>query len=65
MIAKPVHCPKESDLPKFIGDKRGIQGHHNSCYLDSTLFAMYGLTGVFDDLILEEPQEGATNGNIV
>lgn len=22
----------------MIGKKRGIQGHHNSCYLDSTLF---------------------------
>jgi ubiquitin thioesterase CYLD len=56
-IEVDVPCPKAEELSKLIGDKRGIQGHQNSCYLDSTLFAMYGFTGVFDDLILEEPQD--------
>jgi ubiquitin thioesterase CYLD len=56
MIDEPVESPKAEELSKLIGEKRGIQGHQNSCYLDSTLFAMYGFTGVFDNLILEEPQ---------
>ena len=58
MIEDPVPQPSNEDLDRFfVGDKRGIQGHQNSCYLDSTLFAMFGLTDVFDDLILEKPQD--------
>ena len=26
----------------------GIQGHHNSCYMDATLFAMFSYSHVFD-----------------
>ena len=58
MIEDHVPQPSDKDLDRlFVGDKRGIQGHQNSCYLDSTLFAMFGLTDVFDDLILEEPRD--------
>ena len=28
----------------LLGRHRGIQGHYNSCYLDSTLFAMFSFT---------------------
>ena len=59
-----VECPRGLDLAKFIGERRGIQGHQNSCYLDSTLFAMYGFTSVFDELILQPPQDDFT-ANIV
>lgn len=31
---------------------RGIQGHHNSCYLDATLFAMFACTFTFDDILV-------------
>ena len=42
---------------KYIGDGRGIQGHHNSCYLDSTVFGLFALSDSFDELLLEEPTE--------
>ena len=28
----------------LLGRERGIQGDHNSCYLDSTLFAMFSFS---------------------
>ena len=37
-----------------VGRMRGIQGHHNSCYLDSTLFAMFSFTMVFDSVLYRE-----------
>ena len=39
------------DLQKICGKYRGIQGHHNSCYLDATLFSMFAFTSVFDSLL--------------
>lgn len=39
------------NLEKICGKYRGIQGHHNSCYLDSTLFSMFAFTSIFDDLL--------------
>ena len=44
-------------LDHFIGRKRGIQGHQNSCYLDATVFAMFGLTSKFDEVLYEEPTD--------
>uniref|UniRef100_A0A1X7TEA6 ubiquitinyl hydrolase 1 n=1 Tax=Amphimedon queenslandica TaxID=400682 RepID=A0A1X7TEA6_AMPQE len=41
----------------YTGDGRGIQGHHNSCYLDSTVFGLFALSASFDDLLLEKPTE--------
>lgn len=29
---------EKEGLETMIGKKKGIQGHYNSCYLDSTLF---------------------------
>ena len=48
-----------SDLfTKYIGNGHGIQGHHNSCYLDSTAFGLFALSESFDELLLkEEPTE--------
>ena len=43
---------------QYIGDgPRGIQGHHNSCCRDSTVFGLFALSDSFDDLLLEEPTE--------
>nr|CAG4644669.1 EOG090X03LH [Leptodora kindtii] len=40
-----------SDLEKLGGKYQGIQGHHNSCYLDATLFSMFTFTSIFDNLL--------------
>jgi len=39
------------------GKMRGIQGHHNSCYLDATLFSMFAFTTVFDSLLYRSKTE--------
>lgn len=44
------------DLKKECGQFKGIQGHHNSCYLDATLFSMFTFTSVFDSLLFR-PRE--------
>lgn len=43
-------------LKKFCGRFKGIQGHHNSCYLDATLFSMFAFTDVFDFLLFRRPK---------
>lgn len=43
--------PTEEDVEAVCGKYRGIQGHHNSCYLDVTLFSMFTYTAVFDSLL--------------
>jgi len=35
---------QSGDVSKLAGKFRGIQGHHNSCYLDATLFSMFTFT---------------------
>ncbi|ENN80893.1 hypothetical protein YQE_02682, partial [Dendroctonus ponderosae] len=47
----PLCMPTEEDVQAVCGKYRGIQGHHNSCYLDVTLFAMFTYTAVFDSLL--------------
>ncbi|XP_022918695.1 ubiquitin carboxyl-terminal hydrolase CYLD isoform X2 [Onthophagus taurus] len=47
----PLIMPTEEDVEAVCGKFRGIQGHHNSCYLDATLFAMFTYTSVFDSLL--------------
>lgn len=42
---------REGDISSICGKYRGIQGHHNSCYLDATLFSMFTFTCVFDSLL--------------
>jgi hypothetical protein len=49
-----VQCPvipgavrpisRKGNLENMCGKYRGIQGHHNSCYLDATLFSMFTFT---------------------
>ncbi|EFA04206.1 Ubiquitin carboxyl-terminal hydrolase CYLD-like Protein [Tribolium castaneum] len=47
----PLCMPTEEDVEAVCGKFRGIQGHHNSCYLDVTLFSMFTYTAVFDSLL--------------
>ncbi|XP_006641476.1 ubiquitin carboxyl-terminal hydrolase CYLD isoform X2 [Lepisosteus oculatus] len=39
-------------LEVMIGKKKGIQGHYNSCYLDSTLFCLFAFSSVLDTVLL-------------
>lgn len=50
--------PTEEDVAAVCGQRRGIQGHHNSCYLDATLFAMFTFTSVFDSLLYRPKTSG-------
>nr|CAG4638344.1 EOG090X03LH [Cyclestheria hislopi] len=54
-VIAPVNHP--NDIAKFVGKYRGIQGHHNSCYLDATLFSMFTFTSVFDSLLYRPPTQ--------
>lgn len=45
----------QEDLNALCGKNRGIQGHHNSCYLDATLFAMFSCTTIFESLLHRPP----------
>lgn len=56
----PLQILKAEDLEALCGKFKGIQGHHNSCYLDATLFAMFTFTSVFDSL-LYRPREPEDN----
>ena len=48
-------------MMKYIGDKKGIQGHQNSCYLDSTVFGLFALSDVFDTMFLEAEKTADKN----
>ncbi|KAB0798491.1 hypothetical protein PPYR_09484 [Photinus pyralis] len=54
----PLCMPTEEDVEAVCGKFRGIQGHHNSCYLDATLFAMFTFTAVFDSLLFRPKGPG-------
>ncbi|XP_063801387.1 ubiquitin carboxyl-terminal hydrolase CYLD isoform X2 [Pseudophryne corroboree] len=47
----PPRTEKEG-LEVMIGKKKGIQGHYNSCYLDSTLFCLFSFSSVLDSVLL-------------
>ncbi len=42
-------------IKPYLGKHKGIQGHHNSCYMDSTLFSMFAFSEVFDSVFLKHP----------
>ena len=42
------------NLAAFIGRYRGVQGHHNSCYMDSTLFSMFAFSTAFDTILYRD-----------
>ncbi|XP_059616795.1 ubiquitin carboxyl-terminal hydrolase CYLD isoform X2 [Phlebotomus argentipes] len=54
----PLKVAKPDDLETMCGKFKGIQGHHNSCYLDATLFAMFTFSSVFDSLLFRPPESG-------
>ncbi len=48
-----INDPTEQ-MMRYIGNSRGIQGHQNSCYLDSTIFGLFALSDVFDSMFLDQ-----------
>ncbi|XP_066917442.1 uncharacterized protein [Clytia hemisphaerica] len=56
------YSPPATELKqrKHLGRMKGIQGHHNSCYMDSTLFAMFSFTDAFDAALLRERKDDVT-----
>ena len=46
-----ITLPPPSLEDKHCGTMHGIQGHHNSCYLDATLYSMFAFSSVFDTLL--------------
>ena len=57
-------APAVEDLKMglFVGRMKGIQGHQNSCYLDATLFAMFGVTHRFDEVLYDHPIDDTAKG---
>lgn len=57
----PLNIFQPDDLDAICGKFKGIQGHHNSCYLDATLFSMFTFTSVFDSLLFRprEPEDNS------
>ena len=43
--------PLEGLPGEFCGDFRGIQGDFNSCYLDTSLYAMFSFSMAFDGML--------------
>lgn len=57
-IAEVVQPPQEFDYDLLCGKNKGIQGHHNSCYLDVVLFSMFYFTTVMDNIFFREKTKG-------
>ena len=57
-----INDPTEQ-MMRYIGLYRGIQGHQNSCYLDSTIFGLFALSDVFDSMFLAADQSITTDQN--
>ncbi|XP_043865219.1 ubiquitin carboxyl-terminal hydrolase CYLD isoform X3 [Drosophila mojavensis] len=51
----PLAIKDLDELEAICGKFKGIQGHHNSCYLDATLFSMFTFTSVFDSILYRRP----------
>ncbi|KAH8327922.1 hypothetical protein KR067_001742 [Drosophila pandora] len=51
----PLEIHNSEELSSICGKFKGIQGHHNSCYLDATLFSMFTFTSVFDSILYRQP----------
>lgn len=41
---------------RLIGQMKGIQGHCNSCYMDSALFSVFSCSSVLDSLLFKSTQ---------
>ncbi|XP_069740332.1 ubiquitin carboxyl-terminal hydrolase CYLD [Narcine bancroftii] len=51
-IQKDVPPVQEDEVRQLMeGKMKGIQGHYNSCYLDSTIFSLFTFTSVLDSIL--------------
>ncbi|XP_052455629.1 ubiquitin carboxyl-terminal hydrolase CYLD [Carassius gibelio] len=41
---------------RLIGKKKGIQGHCNSCYMDSALFSVFSCSSVLDSMLFKSTE---------
>jgi len=48
----PVVPPEKFDKHKHT-ETKGIQGCHNSCYLDATLYGLFAFSDAFDVALLD------------
>ena len=65
-IQVPLEEPVDQQVPlpyKYVGNERGIQGHQNSCYLDSTLFGLFALSDIFDEMFLRVVSDSTADVN--
>ena len=49
-----VSVAVNTDVMHYVGEKKGIQGHQNSCYLDATVFGLFALSEEFDEMFLRD-----------
>ena len=49
-----VRVAVNTDIMQYVGEKKGIQGHQNSCYLDATVFGLFALSDEFDEMFLRD-----------
>ncbi len=61
-----INDPTQQML-RYIGNSRGIQGHQNSCYIDSTFFGLFALSDVFDSMFWHQtnPSPLTRTGNVL
>ena len=52
---------RHEQIQRYIGDRKGIQGHQNSCYLDASIFGLFALTDAFDELFLKAESRADPN----
>lgn len=57
MLKRFIQPPEQVIEHVHTGGGKGIQGHQNSCYLDSTLYGLFAFSGAFDDLFLKEASD--------
>ncbi|XP_054646827.1 ubiquitin carboxyl-terminal hydrolase CYLD [Dunckerocampus dactyliophorus] len=50
----PISTDKVHQI--LIGRMKGIQGHHNSCYMDSALFSLFSCSSVLDSMLFKSTQ---------
>ena len=47
--------PPPETMDVYLKPKaQGIQGHHNSCYLDATLFAAFAFSSIMDSILFRQ-----------
>ena len=57
-VVEGITEPPKSLADNHCGIMRGLQGHHNSCYLDATLYSMFAFSCVFDTLLHRQRKDG-------